>query len=609
MAKEVHVNRKSFVKKEVKKALPNRVENKVLIYSSNPTLGELSKLLDLPVTKVITFLMNNGKMVTINQTLSDDLVAEITINYGFDFEREEVSSDLDLEAYLVEDNPKDLLPRPPVVTIMGHVDHGKTTLIDAIRNSHLVDKEVGGISQAIGAYQVEYTGHAITFIDTPGHEAFTHMRSRGASVTDLVVLVVAADDGVMPQTKEAIDHAKSAGVPIIVAINKIDKPGADGDRVKTELVAYEIVPEEYGGDVVTVNISAKFNKGIDNLLENILLVADMHELKANPHRFGYGVVLETVLDKGEGPKATLLVSNGTICSGDFIVVGSTYGRIRKMTNEFGRVIKTAGPATPVSVIGLNELPNAGDHFMVFESEKEVRELATKRKTETTRLNRNANINVNLDNLFEKISEGQIEEIKLIIKTDTTGSAEALKASLLRIENPEVKVNIIRSAAGAITESDVDLASATGAMIYGFNIRPNALVRKKAEEEKIELRTHDIIYALIEEVEAALKGMLKPTIKEVAGGTLEIIQIFHASKIGNIGGAKVIEGTVKRNSDIRLIREGVVIYTGKLGSLKHGKDDVKEARINFECGITIDGYNDIRVGDIIETFELVEEKAK
>ena len=609
MKKETNITRTSYVKKEIKKTLPNRVENKVFIYSHNPTLGELCTILSIPLGKVMGYLINNKKMININMTLDDETIAEITINYGFDFTKEIISNELDLESYVIEDDPKDLVTRAPVVTIMGHVDHGKTTLIDAIRNSHLVDKEVGGISQAIGAYQVEFNGNPITFIDTPGHEAFTQMRSRGASVTDIVVLVVAADDGVMLQTKEAIDHAKSAGVPIIVAINKTDKPGADPEKVKSELMSYDVIPEDFGGEVITVNISAKFNKGIDNLLENILLLAEMNALKSNPNRFGYGVVLETALDKGEGPKATLLVSNGTVCGGDHIVVGSTFGKIRRMTNEFGRTIKSAGPATPVSIIGLNELPNAGDHFLVFNSEKEVRELAEKRKTEKTLSSRSSSPDITLENLYQKISEGAIAEIKLIVKTDTTGSSEALKQSLAKIEHPEVKITIVRSAAGAITESDIDLASATGAIVYGFNLRPNAVVKKKAEELKVTLRTHDIIYALIEEVQAALKGKVKPTIREISGGSAEVIQTFKASKIGTIGGGRVTEGSIKRGSLVRLIRDGVVIYTGKLGSLKHISDDIKEARINFEFGFTIDGYNDLQVGDSLETYELVEEKAK
>ncbi|MDD4154669.1 MAG: translation initiation factor IF-2, partial [Bacilli bacterium] len=483
----------------------------------------------------------------------------------------------------------------------------KTTLIDAIRSSHLVDVEVGGISQAIGAYQKEVKGHKITFIDTPGHEAFTAMRSRGASITDIVVLVVAADDGVMPQTKEAINHARAANVPIIVAINKIDKPGVDPKRVRNELVAYDIIPEEYGGNNIFVEISAKKNLGIDNLLENIILVAEMAELKANPNRYALGTVIEANLDKGEGPKATLLVQNGTLNFQDYVVVGSAYGKIRRMTNEYKKILKSAGPSTPVSIIGLSEVPNAGDHFMAFPNEKQARDIANKRRLAKETEGRGGSAAASLDDLFNRIHEGEVENINVIIKADTTGSAEAIKGALEKLEAEGVKVNVIGSSAGAITEGDILLASASRAVVFGFNVRPNALVKAKADEEKVEIRLHRIIYALIEEMEAAMRGKLKIKMVEKITGTAEVRVIYKASKLGTIAGSYVTNGTLKNNQDIRLIRDGVVVYEGKIGSMKRYKEDIKEAREGYECGIVIDNFSDIKEKDLIEGFEMVEKK--
>ncbi|NCA95875.1 MAG: translation initiation factor IF-2, partial [Methanomicrobia archaeon] len=584
-----------------------KVNKGVFVYTKCMSVGDLAKQLEINSSDIIKYLFLNGKVITINQTLDDEAIGTICLQFGFDFRKDKEVSEEKFEDIEIVDDPKDLKSRPPVVTIMGHVDHGKTTLIDAIRSSHLVDVEVGGISQAIGAYQKEVKGHKITFIDTPGHEAFTAMRSRGASITDIVVLVVAADDGVMPQTKEAINHARAANVPIIVAINKIDKPGVDPKRVRNELVAYDIIPEEYGGNNIFVEISAKKNLGIDNLLENIILVAEMAELKANPNRYALGTVIEANLDKGEGPKATLLVQNGTLNFQDYVVVGSAYGKIRRMTNEYKKILKSAGPSTPVSIIGLSEVPNAGDHFMAFPNEKQARDIANKRRLAKETEGRGGSAAASLDDLFNRIHEGEVENINVIIKADTTGSAEAIKGALEKLEAEGVKVNVIGSSAGAITEGDILLASASHAVVFGFNVRPNALVKAKADEEKVEIRLHRIIYALIEEMEAAMRGKLKIKMVEKITGTAEVRVIYKASKLGTIAGSYVTNGTLKNNQDIRLIRDGVVVYEGKIGSMKRYKEDIKEAREGYECGIVIDNFSDIKEKDVIEGFEMVEKK--
>ena len=584
-----------------------KVNKGVFVYTKCMSVGDLAKQLEINSSDIIKYLFLNGKIITINQTLDDEAIGTICLQFGFDFRKDKEVSEEKFEDIEIVDDPKDLKSRPPVVTIMGHVDHGKTTLIDAIRSSHLVDVEVGGISQAIGAYQKEVKGHKITFIDTPGHEAFTAMRSRGASITDIVVLVVAADDGVMPQTKEAINHARAANVPIIVAINKIDKPGVDPKRVRNELVAYDIIPEEYGGNNIFVEISAKKNLGIDNLLENIILVAEMAELKANPNRYALGTVIEANLDKGEGPKATLLVQNGTLNFQDYVVVGSAYGKIRRMTNEYKKILKSAGPSTPVSIIGLSEVPNAGDHFMAFPNEKQARDIANKRRLAKETEGRGGSAAASLDDLFNRIHEGEVENINVIIKADTTGSAEAIKGALEKLEAEGVKVNVIGSSAGAITEGDILLASASHAVVFGFNVRPNALVKAKADEEKVEIRLHRIIYALIEEMEAAMRGKLKIKMVEKITGTAEVRVIYKASKLGTIAGSYVTNGTLKNNQDIRLIRDGVVVYEGKIGSMKRYKEDIKEAREGYECGIVIDNFSDIKEKDLIEGFEMVEKK--
>ncbi len=583
-----------------------KVNGGVFIYTGAISVGELSKSLNVPVGEIIKFLFLQGKMITINSILDDELIGLVCLEFGYDFEKKNIVAAENFEDLEINDDPSKLKPRPAVVTIMGHVDHGKTTLIDAIRNSNLVEGEVGGISQEIGAYQKECKGQKITFIDTPGHEAFTQMRARGAGVTDIVVLVVAADDGVMPQTIEAIDHAKAANVPVIVAINKIDKAGADPERVKTELMQHNIIAEEYGGDCITVEISAKKKQNIDGLLEAILLVAEMKELKANPDRYALGTVLEAKLDKNEGPKATLLVQNGTLKEGDYLVVGTSYGKARRMTNEFRKVLNEATPSTPVSVIGLSEVPLAGDRFMAFSEESEARSIATKRKLIKESQDRNATSAASLEDLFNLAKEGEVKNLNIIIKADSTGSAEAVKSSLEKLSNEEVKINIVRATSGAITESDVLLATASHAIIYGFNVRPDARTRAKAAEEKVEIRLHRIIYALIEEIEAAMKGMLKPTFVEEVRGQAEVRRLFKVSKLGTIAGCMVVDGYIKSTGGVRVIREGIVVYEGKLASLQREKDSVKEVKNGYECGMLVENFNDIKEGDIIECFEVVEQ---
>ena len=586
-----------------------KVNGGVFTYTGAITVGELSKSLNIPVGDIIKFLFLQGKMITINTVLDDELIGTVCLEFGYDFEKKKIVAAENFEEVEIKDDPSKLKPRPAVVTIMGHVDHGKTTLIDAVRNSNLVAGEVGGISQEIGAYQKEINGQKITFIDTPGHEAFTAMRSRGASVTDIVVLVVAADDGVMPQTIEAIDHAKAAGVPIIVAINKMDKPGADPSRVKNELMAHEIVVEDYGGDVIAVEISAKQKQNIDGLLEAILTVAEMGELKANPDRYALGTVLEAKLDKNEGPKATLLVQNGSLREGDYLVVGTGYGKVRRMTNEFKKVLQVATPSTPVSVIGIAEVPLAGDRFMAFPTEQEAREIALKRKMIKEAKEMNKSSAASLDDLFAKAKEGEMQNINIIIKADSTGSAEAVKSSLEKLSNDTIKINIVRATSGAITESDVLLASASKAIIYGFNVRPDSKTRAKAEEEKVEIRLHRIIYALIEEIQAAMKGMLAPTMVERVTGQAEVRRLFKVSKLGTICGCMIVDGVIRNNSPIRLLRDGVIVFEGKIASLQREKDQAKEVKKGFECGILLDGYNDVKENDIIEGYEMVEEAGK
>ena len=576
----------------------------VFVFTKSITVGELAKELNVGVGDIIKKLFLKNKMVTINQYLDDETIGELCLEFGYDFKKEEIIKEEDFEKIDIQDNEEDLVERPPVVTVMGHVDHGKTTLIDAIRNSNLAGEEFGGISQEIGAYQKVVHNKKITFIDTPGHEAFSAMRMRGASVTDIVVLVVAADDGVMPQTIEAIDHAKAANVPIIVAINKMDAPGADPEKVMTELMQHDIIAEKYGGENIVCLISAKKKQGIDELLDAILLQAEMLELKANPKRYAIGTVLEANLDKGEGPKATLLVQNGTLTNSDYIVVGTAYGKVRRMTNEHNQILKEATPSTPVSVIGLSDVPLAGDRFMAFPSEKQAKEIASKRQLRKVEEERaNSNNVVSLDDLYNKIQQGNLASINIVLKADSTGSAEACKSSLEKLNSDQVKIKVVRAAPGAITESDILLAGASNAIIYGFNVRPSALVRKKAEEEKIEIRLHRIIYALIEEVQDAIKGLIKKEEVEHVLGQAEVRNVFKVSKVGTVAGCYVTDGEIRRDALCRLLRDGTIIYEGRIETLKRFKDDAKVVNSGYECGIKVENFNDVHEGDIIENYEL------
>jgi len=574
-------------------------------YEEGITVDALAEKIGQTPANVSKVLFLLGTMVTINSSLTDEQVELVCLEYGYEPKKKIVVDEVNFEDYITPDDPEDLVERPPVVTIMGHVDHGKTTLLDRIRESRIVDGEFGGITQHIGAYQVNVNDKVVTFLDTPGHEAFTAMRARGAQVTDIVIIVVAADDGVMPQTREAVDHAKAAGVPIIVAVNKIDKPGADPDRTINAMAELGLMPEEWGGDIIYRKISAKTGEGVQDLLEAVTIVAYMSELKANPNRPAYGTVVEARLDKGRGAVATLLVENGTLKSTNPIVVGACYGRVRQMLNDRGHVIKEAGPATPVEIAGLNDVPEAGDKFMVFDSDKTARRIGEARANRKKEKERGANAAMSLDDLYNQIQEGKLAKLNIIIKADVDGSAEAVKGSMEKIDVEGAKVNVIRSSVGAISESDILLASASNAIIYGFNVRPDANVRRKAEEEGVEIRLHNIIYKMKEEIENAMKGMLAPEYEEVITGQAEIREIYRASKIGNIAGCYVTDGDIRRDCGVRLIREGVVVYEGKLGSLRRFKDDVKSVAAGYECGLTIENYNDIKVGDVVEGYVMEE----
>ena len=601
-------------KKQLKSNFPTKKEeivakDGVIVYEEGITVGQLADKIGQTPANVIKVLFLLGTMVTINSSLNDEQVELICLEYGFEVEKHVEVSEVNFEEIDIQDDEKDLQPRCPVVTIMGHVDHGKTTLLDTIRKSAVVEGEFGGITQHIGAYQVEVNGKKVTFLDTPGHEAFTAMRARGAQVTDIVIIVVAADDGVMPQTKEAIDHAKAAGVPIVVAINKIDKEGADPERIKGEMAEHGLLPEDWGGDTVYCEISAKKRIGIEELLETLTVVAELADLKANPNRYAYGSVVEGNLDKGRGPVATLLVENGTLRAGDPIVVGTSFGRVRQMLDDRGKIIKEALPATPVEITGLNDVPVAGDKFMAFENEKQARSVGETRLKAKQDKERSSGAALSLDDLYSQIKEGEMIDLNIIVKADVQGTAEAVKASLEKIDVDGVRVNVIRSTAGGISESDVLLASASQAIIYGFNVRPNAKVRQKAEEEGIEIRLHNIIYKMVEEIETAMKGMLAPEIKEVVTGQAEIRQVIKVSKVGNIAGCYVTDGFIRRNCGIRLLRDSVVVYEGKLGSLKRFQDDAKEVAAGFECGLSIENFNDIKEGDIVEGYIMEEVEVK
>ena len=580
-------------------------EENVVYYSEDLTVGDLAEVINKPSSEILKELLMLGIMASVNQSVDRDTVELIAVEAGFEVKDKIFTDVVEFEKIELVDEEGSLLPRPAVVTIMGHVDHGKTTLLDTIRKSRVAGGEAGGITQHIGAYQVEHDGQLITFLDTPGHAAFTSMRARGAKVTDICILVVAADDGVMPQTKEAVDHAKAAGVPIIVAVNKMDKPEANPDRVMQELLEQELVPEEWGGDTIYAKISAKAGEGIDELLEMVTLTAEMQDLKANPNRLSSGTVIEAKLDKGRGPVATLLVENGTLQIGDAIVVGDQYGRVRTMTNDLGANIKEAKPSTPIEITGIHGVPLAGDRFMVFSGEKEARQIAEKRAVNTTARKNMPTAAVTLDDLFSQISEGDVKELNVIIKGDVQGSVEALSGSLMKINVEGASVNIIRASVGTITENDVTFALASHAIIIGFNVRPTSSVRLAAENAGVDVRLHSIIYNAIDEIEAAMKGLLDPIYVEKVTGQLEIRQLFKVSKVGTIGGCYVTEGTVNRNSGVRVIRDGIVVFEGMLASLKRFKDEVKEVNTGYECGILVEKFNDIKEGDIIEAYVMEE----
>ncbi|WP_213335803.1 translation initiation factor IF-2 [Enterococcus casseliflavus] len=583
----------------------------VLEYTEGMNVADIAKKIYREPAEIIKKLFMMGVMVNQNQPLDKDTIELLATDYGIE-PQEKVQVDIaDIDKFFEaeEQIEENLVSRPPVVTIMGHVDHGKTTLLDTLRHSRVTSGEAGGITQHIGAYQIDINGKPITFLDTPGHAAFTSMRARGASITDITILVVAADDGVMPQTVEAINHAKAAKVPIIVAVNKIDKPGANPQHVMQELSEHELIPEAWGGDTIFVEISAKFGQNIEELLEMILLVAEVEDLKADPTQRAIGTVIEARLDKGKGPVATLLVQQGTLHVGDPIVVGNTFGRVRVMTNDLGRRDKAAGPATPVEITGLNDVPQAGDRFVTFEDEKTARAAGEERAKRALMEQRASSSRVTLDNLFESLKEGELKEVNVIIKADVQGSAEALAASLKKIDVEGVRVNIVHSAVGAINESDITLAAASNAIIIGFNVRPTPQAKQQAEAEEVDIRLHRIIYKAIEEIETAMKGMLDPEFEEKITGQMIVRETYKVSKVGTIAGCYVTEGSIRRDSGVRVIRDGIVIYEGKLASLKRFKDDVKEVKLGFECGAMIEKFNDVKVDDVIEGYVMEEVPTK
>lgn len=578
----------------------------IVLYKEGMTVSELATALNISVGELIKKLMALGLMMNLNQSIDFETASIISSDIGKVLKKEEATNEVTFEELEIEDDESELKNRPPVVTIMGHVDHGKTTLLDTIRKTNVVSGEAGGITQAIGAYQITYQNQKITFIDTPGHAAFTEMRARGASVTDIVIIIVAADDGVMPQTKEAIDHAKASGVPIVVAVNKIDKPDANPDRVLTEMAEYGIIPESWGGDTMFVNISAKTGIGIDDLLERILLISEVSELKANPNRYASGTVIESKIDRNLGVVSTLLIQNGTLRLGDAIVVGNYAGRVRTLKNDLDESLVSADPSTPVTITGLSESPAAGDKFMVFESEKKAKTIASERQLKAKATSNQPAKAVSLDDLFNRINDGA-KEINIILKADVKGSEEAVRNSLLKISVEGVKINIIRSSIGAISPSDIVLAAASDAIIIGFNIRPDNKTADYAKERNVDIRLYNIIYKLVEEMEAAMLGKLDPVFEEKVLGQAEVRKLFKFSKVGTIAGSMVIDGIVRRDAKARVIRDGVVIYDGAVNTVAREKDQVKEVKQGIECGITIENFNDIKVGDVIETYEIVEIK--
>ncbi len=598
-------NLKKQMYKHKEKLQTNNVAENVVLYKDGMTVLDLANELEVSGTELVKKLISLGLMLSVNQAVDYDAAELICEEYSKVLKKEETQDVANFDAYEIVDDEKDLVKRPPIVTIMGHVDHGKTTLLDYIRDSHVVDGEFGGITQHIGAYQIEYNGEKVTFIDTPGHAAFTEMRARGASVTDIVIIIVAADDGVMPQTKEAVDHALSANVPIIVAVNKIDKPDANIDRIYQEMAAINITPESWGGNIPFINLSAKTGEGVDKLLETILAIAEVSDLKANPNRYAIGSVIESKVDKKIGGIASLLIMNGTLRIGDPIVVGTGAGKVRTMKNDSGKSIVEAGPATPVEITGLSENPSAGDKFMAFETESQAKEVAEKRAI-AARENKFKKQALTLDDLFARIDAGQ-KEINVVLKADVRGSEEAVKNSLEKIDVEGVKVKVIRSGIGAITESDVVLANASDAVIIGFNVVPTNTAKDVAKEYSVDIRLYTIIYKAVEEMELAMKGMLDPEFEEKILGTAEIRKIFKFSKIGNIAGCYITDGIAKNGASARVIRDGAVIYDGKIASIQREKDTVKEVKKGFECGITLENFSDIKENDTIEMFELVEVK--
>lgn len=587
----------------------NTISEDTILVTEGMTVGELSDALKISSTELIKKLFMELKiMANINQSLTLEQIELIAMDYGKEIQEEVVVNKEDLDVYFdAEDDEKNLKERAPIVTIMGHVDHGKTTLLDTIRNTRVTAGEAGGITQHIGAYQVRAQNKKITFLDTPGHAAFTTMRARGAKITDVTILVVAADDGVMPQTIEAINHAKAAEVPIIVAVNKMDKPQANPERVISELAEHGLISEDWGGDTIFVPISALKGEGIDELLENILLVTEVQELKANPNRLALGTVIEAKLDKGKGTVATLLVQNGTLNVGDPIVVGNTYGRVRAMINDRSKNIQSAKPSTPVEITGLQDVPNAGDRFVVFGDEKTARQIGEKRQQQYIESTRQANSAVSLDTLFEQMKQGEMKDLNIIIKADVQGSVEALAMSLAKIDVEGVNVRIIHTGVGAINESDITLALASNAVVIGFNVRPDNNAKQMAQNEQVDIRLHSIIYKVIEEIESAMTGLLDPEFKEKVIGLAEVRQVYKVSKIGTIAGAYVTEGKVSRDGKVRVIRDSVVIYEGEIDTLRRFKDDVKEVQSGYECGIMVENYNDIREGDVFEVYIMEEIK--
>jgi len=606
LKKELATKKKEMYKNKEKLVSNTDIADNIVLYTEGMTIADLSKKLNVSGAELVKKLFLLGTMATINSSISFENAEVLVLDYNKELKREESVDVANFEEFEIVDDESSLIERPPVVTIMGHVDHGKTTLLDTIRKSSVVSTEAGGITQAISAYQVNHNGKTITFIDTPGHAAFTEMRARGASITDIVIIIVAADDGVMPQTREAIDHAKAAGVPIIVAINKMDKPGANPERVMTELSECGLTPDIWGGDTLYNKISALNGEGIDELLENILLIAEMQEYKANPSRYAVGTVVESRLDKQVGPVVTMLIQNGTLRLGDPIVVGTSFGKVRTLKNDLGRELTEALPSQPVEITGLNETPEAGDKFMAFESEKQARSIASKRLENVKLKSMTKSTSVTLDDLFSKIQEG-VKEINVIVKADVNGSSEAVKNSLEKIDVEGVKVKVLRSSVGGITESDVVLAKASNAIIIGFNIRPNNTIKDYAKENGVEIRLYNIIYKAVEEMESAMKGMLDPEFEEKVIGSAEVRQLFKFSKVGTIAGSYVSDGIVKRDAKARIIRDSIVIYDGNINSLQREKDSVKEVKKGLECGITIENFNDIKPGDTIECYEMVEVK--